>query len=315
MARKTLGTIERKDPRLDALVPKDAVLEILAEGFAWTEGPVWDKKGGRVLFSDIPANAINEWTAAGGWKLFRKPSGYSGSAPFTGREPGSNGLTYDAQGRLVLCQHGDRRIARLEADGTFKALADRYQGKRFNSPNDLVYRSNGDLYFTDPAYGLPKTFDDPGRELTWTGVYRLAKDGTVTLLVQDLKAPNGIAFSPDEKTLYVAQSHPEKAVVMAYDVQADGTVKNGRVFFDMTSWVSKDRPGLPDGMKVDRVGNLFVTGPGGLHVLTAKAEHLGTLATGVPTANCAFGEDGSTLFVTANTTLCRIRLTTKGAGF
>jgi gluconolactonase len=313
--RKTLGTIERKDPRLDALVPKDAVLEVLADGLAWTEGPVWDKKGGRVLFSNIPANEINEWTAAAGMKLFLKPSGYSGSAPFTGREPGSNGLTFDALGRLVLCQHGNRQIARLEKDGSFKTLADRYQGKRFNSPNDLAYRANGDLYFTDPAYGLPKTFEDPGRELTFTGVYRLAKDGTVTLLVQDLKAPNGIAFSPDEKTLYVAQSLPEKAVVMAYDVQADGSVKNGRVFFDMTSWVSKDRPGLPDGLKVDRAGNLFATGPGGVHVLTPKAEHLGTLATGVPTANCAFGEDGSTLFVTANTTLCRIRLTTRGTGF
>lgn len=314
-ARKTLGTIERKDPRLDALVPKDAVLEVLAEGFAWTEGPVWDKKARRVLFSDIPANAINEWTAAAGLKLFLKPSGYSGTTPFTGREPGSNGLTYDAQGQLVLCQHGNRQIARLEKDGKFKTLADRYQGKRFNSPNDLAYRTNGDLYFTDPAYGLPKTFEDPGRELTFTGVYRLAKDGGVTLLVQDLKAPNGIAFSPDEKTLYVAQSHPEKAVVMAYDVQPDGTVKNGRVFFDMTSWVSKERPGLPDGLKVDKAGNLFVTGPGGVHVITQKAELLGTIATGVPTANCAFGEDGSTLFVTANTTLCRIRLTTRGSGF
>jgi gluconolactonase len=313
--RKTLGTIERKDPRLDALVPKDAVLEVLAEGFAWTEGPVWDKKNGRVLFSDIPANSINEWTAAGGIKLFLKPSGYSGSTPFTGREPGSNGLTYDARGALVLCQHGNRQVARLEKDGSFKTLADRYQGKRLNSPNDLAYRSNGDLYFTDPAYGLPKTFDDPGRELTFTGVYRLAQDGTLTLLVQDLLAPNGIAFSPDEKTLYVAQSHAEKAVVMAYDVQADGTVKNGRVLFDMTSWVSKDRPGLPDGLKVDRGGNLFATGPGGVHVLTAKGELLGTLATGVPTANCAFGEDGRTLFVTANTTLCRIRLTTRGTGF
>jgi gluconolactonase len=248
-------------------------------------------------------------------KLFLKPSGYSGSAPFTGREPGSNGLAYDANGQLVLCQHGNRQIARLEKDGGFKTLADRYQGKRFNSPNDLAYRANGDLYFTDPAYGLPKTFDDPGREVPWAGVYRLSGDGVVTLLVQHLLAPNGIAFSPDEKTLYVAQSHPAQAVVMAYDVQADGTVKGGRIFFDMTPWVGKDRPGLPDGLKLDRAGNLFVTGPGGVHVLTPKAEHLGTIATGVPTANCGFGEDGSTLFVTANTTLCRIRLTTQGAGY
>ena len=313
--KKTLGAIERKDPRFDALVPKDAVLEVLAEGFAWTEGPVWDKKGGRVLFSDIPANAINEWTAAGGLKPFLKPSGYSGTAPFTGREPGSNGLAFDAEGRLVLCQHGNRQVARLEKDGRFTTLADRYQGKRLNSPNDLAFRSNGDVYFTDPAYGLPKTFEDPGRELTWAGVYKLAKDGKVTLLVQDLKAPNGVALAPDEKTLYVAQSDPGRAVVMAYDVQADGTVKNGRVLIDMTPWVSKDRPGLPDGLKVDQAGNLFVTGPGGVHVFTPKAEHLGTIATGVPTANCAFGEDGSTLFVTANTTLCRIRLSTKGAGF
>jgi gluconolactonase len=312
---KTLGTIERKDPRLDALVPWGAVLEVLAEGFAWTEGPVWDKRGSRVLFSDIPANAIHEWSVGGGLKLFLKPSGYSGSAPFTGREPGSNGLAYDANGQLVLCQHGNRQIARLEKDGGFKTLADRYQGKRFNSPNDLAYRANGDLYFTDPAYGLPKTFDDPGREVPWAGVYRLSGDGVVTLLVQHLLAPNGIAFSPDEKTLYVAQSHPAQAVVMAYDVQADGTVKGGRIFFDMTPWVGKDRPGLPDGLKLDRAGNLFVTGPGGVHVLTPKAEHLGTIATGVPTANCGFGEDGSTLFVTANTTLCRIRLTTKGAGY
>ena len=228
---------------------------------------------------------------------------------------GSNGLTFDAKGNLVLCQHGERRVARVEAGGHFTPLADHYQGKRFNSPNDLVYRSNGDLYFTDPAYGLPKTFDDPARELTFAGVYRLAKDGTVTLLVQDLKAPNGIAFSPDEKTLYVTQSDPARAIIMAYDVAADGLVKNGRVFFDMTAWVAKERPGLPDGMKVDRAGNVLSTGPGGIHVFTDKGEHLGTIATGVPTSNCGFGDDGSTLYVTANTTLCRIRLATKGLGF
>jgi gluconolactonase len=314
-ARKTLGTIERKDPRFDALVPKGATLEILADGFAWTEGPVWDKARKLVLFSDIPANAINEWSEQGGIKLFAKPSGYTGADPFTGREPGSNGLNFDAAGNLILCQHGDRRIARREKDGRFTTLADRYQGKRFNSPNDLAYKSNGDLYFTDPAYGLPKTFDDPARELPYAGVYRLAKDGAVTLLVQDLQAPNGIAFSPDEKVLYVAQSFPAKAVIMAYDVAGDGTVTNGRVFYDMTAWVSKERPGLPDGLKVDAAGNLFATGPGGVHVLTPKAELLGTLATGVPTANCAFGDDGRTLYVTANTTLCRIRLATKGRGF
>jgi len=312
---KTLGTIERKDPRFDALVPKDAVLEVLAEGFAWTEGPVWDKVNGRVLFSDIPANTVHEWSEKGGLKTFVKPSGYTGEAPFTGREPGANGLAFDGAGNLLLCQHGDRRVARREKDGRFTTLADKYQGKRLNSPNDLALRSNGDWYFTDPAYGLPKTFEDPAREVPWAGVYRLAKDGTVTLLVRDLNAPNGIAFSPDEKVLYVAQSYPQKAVIMAYDVEADGSVKNGRVFYDMTAWVGKEKPGLPDGLKVDVAGNLFATGPGGVHVLTPKAELLGTIATGVPTANCAFGDDGKTLYVTANTTLCRIRLATKGRGF
>jgi gluconolactonase len=312
---KTLGTIERKDPRLDALVPKEAALEVLAEGFAWTEGPVWDKANGRVLFSDIPANTVHEWSEKGGLKTFVKPSGYTGSAPFTGREPGANGLAFDAAGNLLLCQHGDRRVARREKDGSFTTLADKYQGKRLNSPNDLAFHSSGAWYFTDPAYGLPMTFDDPAREVPWAGVYRLAKDGTLSLLVQDLQAPNGIAFSPDEKVLYVAQSFPKKAVIMAYDVLADGSVKNGRVFFDMTAWVGKEKPGLPDGLKVDVAGNLFATGPGGVVVLTPKAEHLGTIATGVPTANCAFGDDGKTLYVTANTTLCRIRLATKGRGF
>jgi gluconolactonase len=313
--RRALGSVERKDPRLDRLVPKDARLEVLAEGFSWTEGPVWDRKAGRLLFTDIPANAVHAWSEAGALELFLKPSGYTGSAAFTGREPGANGLAFDAQGRLVLCQHGDRRISRLEADGSFTTLADRYDGKRFNSPNDLVYASNGDLYFTDPPYGLPKTFEDPARELPFCGVYRLAKGGKVELLVRDLKAPNGIALSPDEKTLYVAQSDPSRAVYMAYDRQGDGRLANGRVLFDATPWVGKERPGLPDGLKVDREGNLFATGPGGVHVFTAAGEHLGTLATGVPTANCAFGDDGKTLYVTANRKLARIRLTTTGLGF
>jgi len=312
---KTLGTIERVDPRFDQIIPRGAALEVLADGYKWVEGPVWDRKASRVLFSDIPSNSVFEWTEAGGAKLFLKPSGYLGEAPFTGREPGSNGLTFDKEGRLVLCQHGERRVARREADGRFTALADRYQGKRFNSPNDLVFSSKGDLYFTDPAYGLPKTFDDPARELSWTGVYRLSPDGKLSLLVQDLKAPNGIALSPDEKTLYVAQSFAERAVVMAYDLRPEGTVANGRVFFDMTPWMKTKGPGLPDGIKVDRAGNLLSTGPGGVHVFTAKGEHLGSLITGVSTANLAFGGDGSVLYVTANTALCRIRTGTKGLGF
>ncbi len=196
--------IVRLDPRLDQIVPVDAALEKIADGFVWAEGPVWNRSGKYLLFSDVPNNRIVKWKAGEGISIFLIPSGYSGKEPFTGREPGSNGLTYDKEGRLVFCQHGDRRISRLEKDGTRRTLVDNYEGKRLNSPNDLIYKSNGDLYFTDPPYGLPKTFDDPAKELSFQGVYRLSRDGKLTLLTKDLKAPNGIAFSPDEKKLYVA---------------------------------------------------------------------------------------------------------------
>jgi len=223
-------SIIRLDPAFDHLVPKDATLEKLTGGYAWTEGPVWDKKHGYLLFSDIPNNSIFKWQPGKGASLFLKPSGYYGSEPFTGHEPGSNGLTLDSQGRLVMNQHGNRRIARKEADGKETVLVDHYEGKRFNSPNDLAYKSNGDLYFTDPAYGLPKQLDDPQKELTFQGVYRLTPDGKVTLLDKDLKAPNGIAFSPDEKILYVNDSIEVKW--WAYDVQKDGTVANKRLLLD-----------------------------------------------------------------------------------
>jgi gluconolactonase len=306
--------IARHDPRFDKLVPRDAALEKLDDGHAWVEGPVWDRKGGFLLFSDIPANSIFKWQEGKGVSLFMKPSGYTGSAPFEGREPGSNGLTFDAQGRLVSCEHGDRRIARLEAGGKKTTLADRYQGKRLNSPNDLVFKSNGDLYFTDPPYGLPKTFDDPQRELDFCGVFRLKPGGELTLLTRDLTSPNGIAFSPDEKTLYIAVSDPKNAVWMAYEVKADGTLANGRVFFDSTEW-KKTKKGSPDGMKVDKDGNLFATGPGGLHVFAPDGTHLGAFEFDVPVANCAWGGDGSTLFITANTAIYRMKTATKGAGW
>jgi gluconolactonase len=312
-ARKTLGTIERLDPTFDKLVPKDARLEILGSGFKWTEGPVWNKRGGGyLLFSDIPNNRINKWDGKEITKYI-EPSGYTGKTP-RGGEPGSNGLMFDAENRLILCEHGDRRVSRLEPDGSKTTLADKYKGKRLNSPNDLAYRSNGDLYFTDPPYGLEKNWDDPARELDFCGVYRLSKDGKLKLLVKDLTRPNGIVFSPDEKTLYVGNSDPKIAIWMAYPVKTDGTLGKGKLFFDATAWVGK-KPGLPDGMKVDQSGNLFATGPGGVLVLTPEGKHLGTIATGVPTANCCFGEDGMTLFVAANDNICRIRLSTKGNGF
>ncbi len=308
-----IGAIQRLDPRFDRLIPPDARLEKLAEGFEWAEGPVWVPKGAYLLFSDIPRNSVMKWQAGEGLSLFLKPAGYTGSDP-RGGESGSNGLVLDAAGGLILCQHGDRRIARLEADGSFTTLVDRYQGKRLNSPNDAVFKSNGDLYFTDPPYGLPKGPADPARELEFCGVYRLGTDGKLTLLTREMTRPNGIGFSPDEKTLYVAQSDRERAVWMAFPVRADGTLGPGRVFFDATAW-TRSLKGLPDGLKVDRQGNLFATGPGGVNVFAPDGTHLGRINPGVATANCGFGEDGSVLYVTADSYLCRIKTNTKGLGF
>jgi gluconolactonase len=221
----------------------------------------------------------------------------------------------DRDGRLILCQHGDRRVARLESDKTFTTLADKYMGKRLNSPNDGAFRSNGDLYFTDPPYGLLKVNEDPAKELDYNGVYRIsAADGTLTLLTKEMTFPNGIAFSPDEKTLYVANSDPRKAIWMAFPVSEDGTLGSGRVFADATSSVSTKK-GLPDGMKVDAAGNLFATGPGGVLVFAPDGTHLGTFSTGQATANCGWGEDGSVLYITADMFIGRVKLTTKGKGF
>ncbi len=309
----TFGKMERFDPAFDKLVPPDAKLEKLADGFTWSEGPAWIRDGGFLVFSDVPKNIIFKWKEGEGISEFLKLSGYTGSTP-RGGEPGSNGLTVDSKGRLVLCEHGDRRVARLEKDRTKTTLADKYLGKRFNSPNDLVYKSNGDLYFTDPPYGLEGANKDPKKELPHNGVYRISKKGEVTLLTGELSYPNGIAFSPDEKTLYVAVSDPKQAIWMAYDVKRDGTIANGRIFFDATS-MAKEAAGLPDGIKVDKAGNLFATGPGGVLVFTSGGKHLGTINTGQPTGNCAWGGDGSTLYITANHYLCRIKTSTIGKGF
>lgn len=229
------AVITRLDPRFDRLVPQDARLERIAEGFTWVEGPAWHKQGEYLLFSDIPANAVYKWKAGEGASLFLKNSGYSGSPPFPGKEPGSNGLTFDANGQLILCRHGDRHIGRLGPDGTIVPLVDRYDGHRLNSPNDLVFKSNGDLYFTDPPFGLSGGFDDP-EKVPVQGVYRVAKDGTVARLIADIGAPNGIAFSPDEHTLYVSDVDPKRPAWLAFDVNPDGTVSNGRVLFDADRW-------------------------------------------------------------------------------
>jgi gluconolactonase len=315
--KKTIGTIERKDPRFDKLIAKDAVLEQLADGFAWTEGPVWIKDGGFLLFSDIPNNRVVKWQEGKGTSDFLKPSGYDGTRTDL-REPGSNGLLVDAEGRLILMQHGNRRVARLEKDGkTFTSLADKYNGKPLNSPNDGTFAANGDLYFTDPPYGLMVKDKDgfPGQDLDFQGIYRLTKDGKLSLLTKEMTKPNGIALSPDDKTLYVANSDPAQAVWMKFDVKSDGTLGQGKVFADSTDLAKAGKPGLPDGMKVDKDGNIFATGPDGVFVFAPDGTQLGKIVTGLKTANCGWGNDGSVLYVTCDHAIARIKTTTKGKGF
>jgi len=309
-----IGRVVRKDARLDALLPSGAELERVAGGVEWAEGPVWDRASRSLLFSDVPSNAILRWKAGEGTTVYLRPSGYTGTAPFAGREPGSNGLAFDREGRLTFCRHGDRGIARRERDGSITVLADRYEGRRLNSPNDLVFKSNGDLYFTDPPFGLPKGFDDPGKELPFQGVYRLSRGGRLTLLTADVRAPNGIGFSPDEKTLYVANADPARPVWYAFDVREDGTLGPARVFYDGSAWASRG-PGVPDSLKVDASGNVWAAAPNGVYVIAPDGALLGEIETDVATGNCAFGEDGRTLFVAANHQIGRIRTLTKGQGF
>jgi gluconolactonase len=272
---------------------------------------VWVSNGQYLLFSDVPRNVVHRWKEGEKTTDFMYPSGYTG-AKERGGEPGSNGLTLDRSGRLVLCQHGDRQVGRREKDGSVTALARYYNYRRFNSPNDLVFKKNGDLYFTDPPYGLEKNVDDPLKELGYQGVYRLKPDGKVTLLTSDLTRPNGIAFSPDEKKLYVAVSDPKEPNIWVYDVDKDGMISNGRIFFN-ASHLMEGKKGLPDGLKVDLKGNLWATGPGGVLILSPEGKHLGTINTGEATANCAWGDDGSVLYITADMYLCRVRTLSKGA--
>ena len=306
------GRVERFDPAFDRLVAPEATLEKLAEGFTWSEGPVW--LNGELIFSDVPENIAYRWkpglTKA---EVFLKPSGLLAPAPGF-REPGSNGLAKDAQGRLLLCQHGERRVARYE-NGRFTSLADRFEGKRFNSPNDLAVARNGDIYFTDPSYGLEGVNNSPLKEIPFNGVYRVSKDGRVTLLTKDLTFPNGIAFSPDQKTLYVGVSDSKATRIVAYDVAADGLIRNERTFFDAQPLRTGGAKGLVDGLKVDRDGNVWSSAPGGIAVISPAGKLLGRLNTGEATANCNWGEDGGTLYITADMFLVRIRTRTKGDGW
>ena len=300
--------ITRLDPAIDAIVPPNPKIFKLAEGFQFTEGPVW-LQNGDFLFSDPNANKIYKYAADGTLSVFKENSGYSGKDITEYFQPGSNGLTLDPAGRLTINEHGNRRIVRVEKDGKLTVLADRFEGKRLNSPNDLVYRSDGTLFFSDPPFGLPKVYDDPAKELPYSGVFALYK-GQLKLVTSDLKGPNGIALSPDEKYLYVGNWDPEKKIVMRYEVNPDATLSNGKVFFDMTSAPARD---AIDGIKVDQQGNLYVSGPGGLWVLSPAGKHLGTIKAPKHPHNLAWGgEDGKTLYLTAQSALYRMALNIPG---
>ena len=309
----THGTVERLDPALDALLDPDVTMEKLAGGFNWAEGPVWDPARSHLLFSDVPENRVYRWKDGEGISVFLEPSGFTGTV-YNGRERGSNGLTLDRAGRLVLAQHGDRRVARLAPDGkSFEALVDRFEGRRFSSPNDLCFDRAGNLFFTDPPYGLPR---DVKQETEFHGVYRLGTDGRLTVIARDMDRPNGIALSPDERTLYVCNSHGPRPVIMAYALAADGAVTAGRVFFDATELSARTkRRGALDGLRVDAHGNVWSTGPGGVLILSPGGRHLGSILTGRATANCAFGDaDGRTLYIMGDDLLLRIRTKVTGAG-
>ncbi|WP_163322794.1 SMP-30/gluconolactonase/LRE family protein [Draconibacterium mangrovi] len=308
---QTTGKIIVDDPRMDELIDVSAGIEILADGFGWSEGPLWLSIENKLIFSDIPDNSIYEWSESDGLQLYLKPSGYTGEQA-RGGELGSNALLLASDGRLVLCQHGDRRIAKMLAPLSdpvpkFETLADNYQAKKLNSPNDAVFSKTGELYFTDPPYGLEKNVDDPTKELDFQGVYKLSKSGEIQLLTKALTRPNGIAFSPDGTKLYLANSDPKRAIWMVYDVKEDGSIENAKVFFDATNLVLEDN-GLPDGMKVHRNGTVFATGPGGIFIFSADGKILGKIETGKETANCAFNDDYSALYVTADSYLMRVHL-------
>lgn len=315
---EAVGQIERIDPALDELIDPSATIELLATGFNWSEGPVWVKQGGFVIFSDVPENVVYKWKEGEGLSEYLRPSGYTGDVP-RGGEMGSNGLAFDNQGRLLLCQHGDRRVARMDAPPTepepqYTTIVGEWDGKKFNSPNDLAVHSSGAIYFTDPAYGMPRRFEDPNREIPFAGVYRYSEPDGLALLDKTFAAPNGVALSPDEKTLYVAQSDSEAPVWKAFDVKPDGMIENGRVLFDAGD-LARRRRGNPDGLELDQRGNLFATGPGGVLIISSEGKHLGTIMTGDLIANCAFGDDGQTLYMTCDGNFCRVRLKTTGVGF
>lgn len=306
------GKVEVVDAGLNSIINSKSTIEVLGEGFMWTEGPVWIPGEDYLLFCDIPKNSIHKWKEDEGISLYLTPSGYTGEKE-RGGETGSNGLMLNANKQLLLCQHGNRQIAVMNSDLSdpkpdFIAISDAFDGKKLNSPNDLAIHTNGDIYFTDPPYGLEHNIKDPLKEIDFQGVYRWsAKDSTTTLMFQDLTRPNGIILSPDEKQVYVANSDPKEAYWMVFDLDENGSFSNGRIFYDATSSVSNS-PGLPDGMDIDEEGNLFATGPGGIWIFSPEGKLLGKIKTGQATANCTFSSDYKYLYMTAHSYLLRIKL-------
>lgn len=304
-----IGSLEFLDPRMEDLIDKNAKIELLAEGFDWAEGPVWVDRLNGVLFSDVPNNKVYMWNEEKGLSIFLEPSGMTNYSP-TNKLDGSNGLALDKNGNLILCQHGDRTIARLKKwnfkKPSFDIIVEKYEGKRLNSPNDLVFDKSGSIYFTDPPYGLKIQDDDPLKELNFNGIYRWSESKGIELLSKSMKRPNGIILSEDEKTVYVGNSDKDNNVIIAFDNNKNGLV-NERVFFDGNK-LSKNRVGLFDGLKLHSSGIIFTTGPGGVLLLDSKGKHLGTIMPGKATANCAFDSDESYLYLTSDNVLARIKL-------
>lgn len=305
------GSIERFDSAINTVLSKNARAEVIATGFDWSEGPLWIEGSNMLLFSDVPRNTIYKWTEKGGVEVYLRPSGYTGSAK-RGGETGSNGLTLDPEGRLVLCQHGDRRVARMEApvnqpQPRFTTLAGQYNGKTFNSPNDVVYNGKGEIFFTDPPYGLEKYVDDPLREIPFQGVYKVTTAGEVVLLVDSITRPNGIAFLPGEKTLLVANSDGNKPTWYALTLAENGSVDHVRIFANVQD-LDKNLRGGGDGLKVDKRGNVFATGPGGIWIFNASGKLLGRIRLKEAVSNCALSPDEKTLYITNDMQVVRVKL-------
>jgi len=312
----TDATIDRWDPAMDAIVPKDWKIEKLGEGFGWAEGPIWVKSGGYLLFTDVPGNKMWKWSAKGGLEKFLDPSGATAPDENVWREAGANGLAILDGGNILIADTGNRSIQKLNLATKVKTpVATAFDGKKFSSPNDVTRMKSGVLFFSDPPYGFKKFDAAPEKEMPFNGVYRVAADGTVTTVEKELYRPNGVALSPDERTLYVTQSEPTKAIIMAYTLDANGNVTGKRLFQDVTDLVSDAAPGLPDGLTVAADGTIFTSGPGGILVISKEGKRLGRINDGKPTANCKFGDDGKTLYLTSKDMLARIRLNVAGIGF